>query len=129
MHARHTALSVASRTTGTKIANLTGLRAFAASWVMLSHFSQSTGVAGFLDLGKFVERGAFGVDVFFVLSGLVITLSSASALKQDRPFGAQFRDYLVRRFARVYPLHLATFLIVAVLVWIATSATITSIVT
>jgi peptidoglycan/LPS O-acetylase OafA/YrhL len=118
MLAPHLNDSVVSRPAG-RLDNLTGLRAFAAVWVMLGHFSGDTGVAPFLRLGPVIERGAFGVDVFFVLSGFVITLSSLATLKADRPFGWQFRDYLARRFARIYPLHLATFLLVATLVGIA----------
>jgi peptidoglycan/LPS O-acetylase OafA/YrhL len=103
-----------------RLDNLTGLRAFAAFWVMLGHFGENTGVAPFLDLGPLVSRGGFGVDVFFVLSGVVITLNYLPALKGKALLGPEFRDYLAKRLARIYPLHLATFLLVVALVWMAT---------
>ena len=58
-----------------RLDNLTGLRAFAATWVMLGHFGQSVGVREFVHFPPFLFRGGFGVDLFFVLSGVVITFN------------------------------------------------------
>jgi peptidoglycan/LPS O-acetylase OafA/YrhL len=101
-----------------RLDNLTGLRAFAATWVMLNHFGDSGGGVGeFLTFPWIIMRGAFGVDVFFVLSGFVITFNYLADLKAERPLGPAYRDYLAKRIARIYPLHLLTFMAVALLLW------------
>lgn len=50
--------------------NLTGLRFYAALWVFLYHFFPV-----YTDLPKvdLLEVGYLGVDVFFVLSGFILT--------------------------------------------------------
>lgn len=96
-----------------KINNLTGVRAFAALWVILLHFSDNTGIKGVLDLGPFVSHGAWGVDVFFVLSGLILSYTHG----HEPLDGSHYRFFIVKRFARLYPLHLATFMLMVV-VWL-----------
>lgn len=55
----------------------------------------------------FFRSGGFLVDLFFVLSGIVMSLSY---LQTD--FGRfSLRDFMVRRFARVYPLHIVMLLV------------------
>lgn len=56
------------------------------------------------------------VDLFFIMSGLVIANFYGTAV-QDR---ASYTNFMLRRFARLYPLHLATFL-PFFLLWIAAS--------
>jgi peptidoglycan/LPS O-acetylase OafA/YrhL len=53
--------------------------------------------------------GWIGVDLFFVISGFVITLS-ALRLRERNPAGYA-REFRVRRLARIVPLHYATCLI------------------
>jgi peptidoglycan/LPS O-acetylase OafA/YrhL len=96
-----------------RLDNLTGVRAFAAFAVVLFHFAGAKGIKGQLDLGQLVARGDWGVDLFFVLSGLI--LSHVHASEPWNP--ANRRLFLVKRFARIYPLHLATFG-VTVAVWL-----------
>jgi peptidoglycan/LPS O-acetylase OafA/YrhL len=91
--------------------NLTGIRGFAALWVACFHF-QNLPIMQALQLGPIVTRGFRGVDVFFVLSGLVLALNYAQRFASPNLDWAMFREFLVRRFARIYPVHLATFLIV-----------------
>ena len=60
-----------------------------------------------------VWNGSYGlfVDMFFILSGFVISYSYPST-----PTGMRsYTRFLVRRIARIYPLHLVTLLIFAVL--------------
>jgi len=45
--------------------------------------------------------GGAGVDIFFVLSGFIITYTSASALKK----GSGFMDFVRKRFVRIYPVY------------------------
>jgi peptidoglycan/LPS O-acetylase OafA/YrhL len=98
-----------------QIRNLTGIRGFAALWVALFHFQATSGVAS-LKLGPVIGGGVLGVDIFFVLSGLILAITYAPRFAVQ---GFNWRlcgDFVLRRFARIYPLHLATFLLM-VLFW------------
>jgi peptidoglycan/LPS O-acetylase OafA/YrhL len=59
-------------------------------------------------LSPFYHYGYFGVRYFWMLSGFVFTVTYIS-----RPVGG--REFAVRRFARLYPLHFVTFILVALL--------------
>jgi exopolysaccharide production protein ExoZ len=75
------------------------LRAVAALMVVLHH---STILLIERDgLGYNWVNGASGVDVFFVISGFVMTLSSAPLLSTRHPA----RTFLARRIERVFPLY------------------------
>ena len=83
---------------------LTSLRFIAAFWVVLFHFrhSLSFNVDSFTPL---FEKGEIAVDFFFVLSGFVLAYVYLGSVERQR-FSS--RDFLLRRFARIYPMHLAT---------------------
>ncbi|MEZ5825417.1 MAG: acyltransferase [Geminicoccaceae bacterium] len=88
---------------------LTSLRFFAAAWVLALHFTnemplQLEGVTSFF------TNGRMGVDFFFVLSGFILTHVYISSLEQER-FG--FLRFVQKRLARLYPLHVACILLVA----------------
>ncbi|HTJ27549.1 MAG TPA: acyltransferase [Candidatus Limnocylindria bacterium] len=94
---------------------LTGLRAFAALWVVVYHLKDVGG--HFHSFGVFdpiVRYGAFGVDVFFVLSGFILTHVYASTFT-GRVSLASYGAFLQNRIARVYPLHIATLAIMLLL--------------
>jgi peptidoglycan/LPS O-acetylase OafA/YrhL len=57
-----------------QIDSLTGLRAVAAIWVMLMHFREVTPsrVWQFPLIDSLIVNGAYGVDIFFVLSGFIL---------------------------------------------------------
>ena len=87
-----------------EIRSLTGLRGVAAALVMLYHAMPVSDVAA---VERVFRHGYLAVDLFFVLSGFVIALSHAEIT--DRACTrAAYRDFLVRRVARVYPLYIAT---------------------
>lgn len=88
-----------------QLSALTGIRGFAACWVMFFHFAGSAGVASNLDLGAFINMGAWGVEVFFVLSGFVLSFVYYPIFAEKEK--ASIRTYLLLRLARIYPLHLA----------------------
>jgi peptidoglycan/LPS O-acetylase OafA/YrhL len=89
---------------------LTGLRGFAALWVVAFHV---WGVAGYspvlvpvagwnVNLTPFFGTGWAGVQIFFVLSGFLLGLPFAqwqAGLREKPSLGR----YLFRRIARVYP--------------------------
>ena len=57
-----------------------------------------------------IRSGHFGVEFFFVLSGFVIAHSNGQKLAS----GGYFSSFLIRRFGRIYPLHLVTLLALVV---------------
>ena len=95
-----------------RIAGLNGLRAIAVSLVLVSH---AAGTAG-LSLPRadlWLRYGAVGVDVFFVLSGFLITLLLVR--ETDRTGTTSLRAFWVRRALRILPAYLAYLLFVAIL--------------
>lgn len=93
---------------------LTSLRFFAALLVVLNHVTRD--LAHVPVVSQFATMGTTGVGFFFALSGFVLTWSL-----RDNDTPARFYR---RRFARVYPMHLLTFLIsIPVLLWLGLSIT------
>lgn len=85
----------------------TALRGIAAVAVVLYHFHihVATDIVAWPLIGPIVANGDMGVDMFFVLSGFVITYVywvSAPLVRRD------LADFYVRRLARIYPVHLVT---------------------
>ncbi|RLA40742.1 MAG: hypothetical protein DRR42_25490 [Gammaproteobacteria bacterium] len=86
---------------------LTGVRGIAAIWVVLHHLM---GRWSFVesDYGAFsrlVDRGWLGVDLFFILSGFVISYVHRDDFKGHLSIKLTLR-FLVLRLARIYPVHL-----------------------
>ncbi|MGY1594152.1 acyltransferase family protein [Geodermatophilus sp. SYSU D00708] len=83
---------------------LTGLRAVAATWVVLFHLLAFSGpyLAPFGAVQAIVRSGWVGVELFFVLSGFVIALAYLDRMGR-RPRLRGTWDFLVSRFARVWP--------------------------
>lgn len=66
---------------------LDGIRAFAIIWVVSSHL-------------EFNTKGFYGVDIFFVISGYLITQVLLEA--QSKP--SYFKKFYIGRFARLFPI-------------------------
>lgn len=81
------------------IASLDGLRGLAAFLVVLSHVAL---LYPHLPKGFTLNIGAEAVEIFFALSGFLMA-SLYGARPLDR---AAATDYLVHRFARIYPVYL-----------------------
>jgi peptidoglycan/LPS O-acetylase OafA/YrhL len=92
-----------------QIDTLTALRFFAAAWVVLFHYWPA--LAGAPVLGV-VQKGYLGVELFFVLSGFVISYVYQGAFESGR---FRYGDFIWARLARIYPLHLLTLVGVAVM--------------
>ncbi len=97
------------------IHSLTPLRGIAALWVVLFHIDVSL---FYRDLGALLPRTSTGifsqgylwVDFFFLLSGFIIAHVYGARLQAaHKP--AAIKEYLWARFARIYPLHLFTLLL------------------
>jgi len=63
-------------------------------------------------LGLLYAHGGNGVDFFFVLSGAIFFIKYADSIAARQVGGWRF---FVLRFSRLYPLHLATLILVALL--------------
>jgi len=95
------------------IPELDGVRGIAILAVLLLHFHapfQATRPLGLLS--DIIARGYTGVDMFFVLSGFLIT----SILISTRGASNYFRAFYARRSLRIFPL---AFFMIALLYWIA----------
>lgn len=92
-----------------EIKALTGLRGIAALIVFWFHLKDNLAARGLpVEVPTVVERlffsGGRQVDIFFVLSGFILALIYkdwfSTQLSTER-----YRKFLLRRFARIYPLH------------------------
>jgi len=102
------------------LVGLTGLRGYAALWVVLSHTSFTDALL--YPLGKrlgwrladgFIRHEHLAVDLFFMLSGFVLT----HVHRRDFDAAVLPRDtwrFLCLRLARIYPLHLIALCLTAV---------------
>ncbi|GAA4855185.1 acyltransferase [Actinomycetospora corticicola] len=106
---RPTGTDPASGTKPQDIAQLTGLRFVAAVWVLLLHASYIPGDVfsrWTAPIAPLVAAGPLGVDLFFVLSGLVLTRSYLARMGTRPSVGGTAR-FLRARIARVWPLYAA----------------------
>ncbi len=88
-----------------QIGALTSLRFFAALWVVLFHLQLmgNTFLAPiFTTFHRLIASGDLGVDVFFVLSGFIISYTYLSRLG-PRLNWPGYRDFVWARFARMWP--------------------------
>ncbi len=95
---------------------ITALRFFAAAWVAVYSFWENLAGVG---LPGFVSKGYLGVELFFVLSGFILSHVYLQAAGEKR---FSYRGFLWARIARVYPLHIATLLGVGALAGAAIAA-------
>ena len=97
------------------ITSLTRIRFFAALWVVLFHWRTTWA----LDVDRytgFFESGRYGVDIFFVLSGFVLAHVYFGKVRAGR---FDYWKFLVARLARIYPLHIAVFGFVGLMVLVS----------
>ena len=83
-----------------RLTSLDGLRGLLAVYVLLGHMAPFAVLPAWIQTA--VSHGGAAVDVFFMLSGLVITQSLRSAQGLARPF-------LIARTVRIFPVFLAAF--------------------
>jgi peptidoglycan/LPS O-acetylase OafA/YrhL len=91
-----------------EIRSLTGLRGVAALYVAIYHMFNRwirSRPASPFHLSTFLKHGYMSVDMFFILSGFVITLSSKKLFET----GMKKSNYILfmkKRFSRVYPIYI-----------------------
>lgn len=102
---------------------LTGIRGLAATWVLLFHVVPMTAqsIPSIRWLSRFSVSGDLGVDLFFILSGFVLSYSYSptrifgeSARQSDRI--RCYLHFLSVRLARIYPIQILVLLALAVAV-------------
>jgi peptidoglycan/LPS O-acetylase OafA/YrhL len=86
------------------IRSIEGLRGIAALLVALFHAYVYSRWGGFPAQSGVLQHAWLFVDLFFVISGYVMASAYSERLDSPRPAFA----YMVRRFFRLYPLHLVT---------------------
>lgn len=90
-------MTVRTETLSPRYHALDGLRGVAAVFVVLYHI----GWINHVTLYRFFRNGFLAVDLFFILSGLVIASNYATRIRS----GADVLGFLRLRFFRLYPLH------------------------
>lgn len=93
-----------------QLSSLTPLRGIAALWVVLFHFCWYFPAIHPERYTGAVYKGYLAVDLFFVLSGFVITHVYQEGFAPGVT-GRKYRDFLKARVARIYPLHFSVLLL------------------
>jgi peptidoglycan/LPS O-acetylase OafA/YrhL len=90
--------------------SLTGLRFFAAIYIVLFHHGGNSlsGLPEFV--GKFFRYGYVSVSLFFILSGFILAYTY---LETKNESSIDVRRFWVARFARIYPLYLFALIVSA----------------
>jgi len=109
---RVAAMNAAARSQRVHLAALDGVRGLAILMVMALHFLNSSTAQGTLEraIAKVASYGSWGVDLFFVLSGFLITGILIDAKSSAR----YFRNFYVRRTLRIFPLYYGVLLLLFV---------------
>lgn len=100
------------------LAAITGLRAIAASWVVLVHFRGAIEAVlpAFASARTITNAGFLGVDLFFVVSGFVICHRYLATMG-ERFRRKQVVEFLTLRVARLVPVHLFMLCVVGLAYW------------
>jgi peptidoglycan/LPS O-acetylase OafA/YrhL len=86
--------------------SLDGLRAVSIAGVILFHSWWGTPYYRWLAAIPVLRRGSFGVHIFFVISGFLIT--TLLLRERDKLGNISIRDFYIRRALRIWPLYYAT---------------------
>jgi peptidoglycan/LPS O-acetylase OafA/YrhL len=97
------------------LSSLTALRGVAAILVAIFHFEMAAARFVPASQSMFFEKCYIMVDLFFIMSGFIM-LHVYSKDFQQRIQGETLKKFFIARFARVYPLHLFSLLLLVVIV-------------
>ena len=107
------------------IRQLTGIRFVAAAWVLLYHLQGPLNALGLLAipvLPDVMRVGRLGVDLFFALSGFILTHTYLTRLG-PRLSGRKTIEFWWLRLARVYPVHLVMLVVAGLAVFVQAKVT------
>lgn len=85
-----------------RIPALTGLRAIAAFWVLMLHYGEAVTLGWPHVFRRIFSSGFIGVDLFFVLSGFIL---SWNYLGEDRSLTVSRGEFWRARAARILPVY------------------------
>ena len=106
-------MSTTAPSTNGEIKALTGLRGVAALYVVFFH---ANGLHAFPAMVRpFISHGYMAVDLFFILSGFVMAMTYGGLFENGFSL-RNFKSFLLKRLARIYPLYILMTLITAVLI-------------
>jgi len=94
-----------------QIPGLDGLRAVAVLSVLATHTFQTHGFPDWPIVKYVAHQGSIGVDIFFVISGFLITTLLVRELERDNQI--QLKRFYLRRFLRIMPAYGALLITVA----------------
>ncbi|MBB6273886.1 peptidoglycan/LPS O-acetylase OafA/YrhL [Pedobacter cryoconitis] len=98
--------------------SLTALRGIAALLVAVFHFEMAAARFVPASQSMFFEKCYLMVDLFFIMSGFIMIHVYSGHFKEKIRAGS-LKNFFVARFARIYPLHLFSLLLLVVIVrWI-----------
>ena len=97
---------------------LTALRFFAAFYVSLFHVHYFSGYS-FGAFDAIFASGYLAVDFFFVLSGFILAYTYADVFHAK---SISVQKFMVKRLARIYPVHFVMLLVTAFFLWVAKNA-------
>lgn len=100
------------QTTRSHVPPLDGLRGIAVLLVLWAHVPVSLGGGVVHLLNKVIQPGYLGVDIFFVLSGFLITRILMYGRENKNPL----RYFLIRRAFRIFPIY---YLLIGLLIFLA----------
>ena len=101
------------------IRQLTGIRFVAAFWVLAYHLQGPFNVLGLLSipiLADVMRVGRLGVDLFFALSGFILTHTYLTRMGGSIHIKATLKFWWLR-LARIYPVHLVMLIIAGLAVF------------
>lgn len=95
------------KSTTREVRPLTGIRGVAALIVVFFHYFPDITIAGRTFLGK----GYLAVDLFFMLSGLVLALNYATTVNSNASLRT-YGTFILKRLIRIYPLYIVCTLVI-----------------
>ena len=87
---------------------LTGLRFFAAMYVVLFHYTYAASFPFPDSIARVTQYGYVSVSLFFVLSGFVLAYTY---LDPQNGFPINLKGFYIARFARIYPIYLLALIV------------------
>ena len=95
-----------------ELPGLTGIRFYGALFVYLSHVVILPGMVSLAGSTLIFNLGVVAVSFFFVLSGFILTYNYADSFR-DGFSPSMYREFVLDRLARVYPVHFLSMVILA----------------